>query len=189
MSSHSKSRFRLLRHFPLRAGLLVFLIFAFVTPARAQSANEYQVKAAFILNFARFVEWPGDMSNTSGTLTVCVLGEDPFGDSLDRVVSRSTANGRRMVVRRTKWGDNVRACHVLFISSSERHRVRQILDAVRGASVLTIADMGDFNRAGGMIKFFIHDNKVFFEINANAAAQAGLKVSSRLMALSRGGRN
>jgi hypothetical protein len=178
----------LLRRFTTALGLLALLAGVFTVPTRAQTANEYQVKAAFILNFARFIEWPGDALTESETLVIGVVGDDPFGSSIDQVVSRATANGRRLMVRRMRWGDNLRACQILFISSSERKRVGQILDAVRGSSVLTIAETSDFNRMGGMIKFFIHDNKVFFEINSAAAAQARLKVSSKLMALSRGGR-
>jgi len=176
----------------LSAGRVLFalgplvLTTVFAAEARAQSANEYQVKAAFILNFARFIEWPSDASG--GELVIGVIGDDPFGNSLYQVASRGTANGRTLVVRRMKWGDNLRACQILFISASEQRRLGQIIDALRGSSVLTIGETGEFNRSGGVIKFFIQDNKVLFEINATAAAQARLKVSSKLMALSRGGR-
>jgi hypothetical protein len=172
--------------FTLVLTLLAVIASGPVGPTHAQKADEYQVKAAFILNFARFVEWPGDSLSDGDTLVIGIIGEDPFGNSIDQVVSRATANGRRLVVRRLKWGDNLRACHVLFISSSEHRRTGQILSSLRGASVLTISEMGDFSRNGGMIRLFIHDNKVFFEINAAAAGQARLKVSSKLLALSRG---
>jgi hypothetical protein len=172
----------------LAAALLLAFVSFFAAPTRAQAANEYQVKAAFILNFAKFIEWPHDALE-SDTLIVGVVGEDPFGSAIDQVVSQATANGRRLTVRRFKWNDNLRGCHILFISSSEYRRTGQILDSLRGSSVLTIAESGDFTRSGGTIKFFIQDNKVFFEINGSAAAQARLKVSSKLMALSRGGRN
>lgn len=166
---------------------LLFIAALSVVQANAQSANEYQVKAAFILNFARFIEWPND-TLSGDQLVIGVIGEDPFGGALYQVASRGSANGRRLEVRRMKWGDNLRACHILFISSSEQRRTGQILDALRGSSVLTIGETSEFNRSGGIIKFFIQDNKVLFEINANAAAQARLKVSSKLMALSKGGR-
>jgi hypothetical protein len=172
----------------LAVGLLV-IGGGLATQTRAQSANEYQVKAAFILNFARFIEWPSDALREGDALVIGVIGDDPFGNSIDQIVSRGRANGRRLSVRRMKWGDNLRSCQVLFISSSERKHVREIIEGLRGSSVLTIGDISEFNRSGGMIKFFIQDNKVLFEINAAAASQARLKVSSKLMALSKGGGN
>jgi hypothetical protein len=172
--------------FVLAIGLL--LTGAAGQEARAQSANEYQVKAAFILNFARFIEWPSDAFYDGDTLAIGVIGDDPFGNSIDQIVSRGVANGHRLVVRRMKWGDNLRSCQILFVSSSERKRLGQILDSLRGSSVLTISDLSEFNRSGGMIKFFIQDNKVLFEINSTATTRARLKVSSKLLALSKGDR-
>jgi hypothetical protein len=160
---------------------------AITIEAQAQAANEYQVKAAFILNFAKFVEWPGDAFSDSGSLVVGVIGDDPFGSSIDRIVNGSNANGRRLVVRRLKWGDNLRTCQILYISSSEKKRLGQILDSLRGSGTLTISDVSHFNQTGGMIRFFINDDKVRFEINATAAGQARLRISSKLMALSKGG--
>jgi hypothetical protein len=158
-----------------------------VAEAMPQRGNEYQVKAAFILNFARFVEWPSD-AISDGTLVVGVMGDDPFGGAIDSLNSNNI-NGRRLVIRRLKWGDNLRSCHILFVSSSEQNRVWKITESLRGASVLTIGEMPQFNQAGGIIKFIVENNKVRFEINAAAAGQARLKISSKLLALSKGGKN
>ena len=155
---------------------------------QAQTANEYQVKAAFILNFARFVDWPGDAFGDGGSLVVGVVGDDPFRGALDQL-SGDSVNGRRLVVKRLRSTDNLRACQILFVSSSERNRLGKIMESVRGASVLTIGEVPQFNQIGGVIRFIVQDNKVRFEINTNAAGQARLRISSKLLALSKGGRN
>lgn len=154
----------------------------------AQALSEYRVKAAFILNFTRFIEWPPDGYGEGGTLIVGIVGDDHFGGSLDQL-NGNVVNGHRIVIRRFKAGDYLRACQILFVSSSERNRLGKILDSVRGAPVLTIGEMPQFNQAGGIIKFVIQDNKVRFEINTGAASQARLRISSKLLALSKSGRN
>jgi hypothetical protein len=155
------------------------------TQAQAQ-ADEYQVKAAFIFNFAKFVDWPVDAFSDGGTLVVGVVGDDPFGGALDRL-NGSAANGRRLRIKRLRFGDNLRACHILFISKSEGKNLGKILDSLKGASVLTIGEMPQFNQSGGMIRFVIQSNKVRFEINSAASAQVRLRISSKLLALSKGG--
>jgi hypothetical protein len=154
----------------------------------AQTPNEYRVKAAFILNFARFIEWPADGYGDGGALIVGIVGDDPFGGSLDQL-NGTTVNGHRIVIRRLKAGDYLKGCQILFVSSSERNRLGKILESVRGGSVLTIGELSQFNQAGGIIKFVIQDNKVRFEINDGAAGQARLRISSKLLALSKSGRN
>jgi len=154
----------------------------------AQTPDEYRVKAAFILNFARFVEWPADSYGESGVLVVGIIGDNPFGGALDQLDGK-TVNGRRISIRKLKLGDYLKGCQILFVSSSERNRLGKVLEEVRGASVLTIGDLPQFNQAGGVIRFVIHNNKVQFEINAGAARQERLKISSKLMALSKGRRN
>lgn len=154
----------------------------------AQAPDEYRVKAAFILNFARFVDWPSDSFSEGGVLVVGIIGDNPFGGSLDQL-NGTTVNGRRIAIRRFKFGDYLRGCQILFVSSSERNRLGKILDSVKGASVLTIGELPQFTQTGGVIKFVIQDYKVRFEINGGAAGQARLRVSSKLLALSKGGRN
>ena len=157
------------------------------TQVQAQAANEYQVKAAFIYNFAKFVDWPGDAFSEGGVLVVGVVGDDPFGRTLDQLQG-NTANGRRLRIKRLRWDEDLRSCQILFISNSERRHLGKIMDSIRGTSVLTIGEMPQFNQAGGIIKFVIQDDKVRFEINAGAAGQARLRISSKLLALSKGGR-
>jgi len=160
---------------------------ASVIQVRAQTVNEYQVKAAFIFNFAKFVEWPSDAFGEGAALVVGVIGEDPFGGALDRL-NGNTANGRALRIKRFRWGDDLRACQVLFVSASEDRHLRKIMESIRGTSVLTIGESTQFSQSGGMIRFVIQDNKVRFEINASSAGQSGLKISSKLLALSKRGK-
>lgn len=162
------------------------LINASSNELRAQTVNEYQVKAAFIVNFAKFVDWPIDALGDGGSLVVGVVGDDPFGWALDQL-SGNTVNGRRLRIKRLRWGDNLRACQILFVSNSEVKHLGKIMENIRGTSILTIGEMPQFNQSGGMIRFVIQNNKVRFEINAAAAGQARLKISSKLLALSKGG--
>lgn len=171
-----------------RMFLLVWIGLVLCASIHAQTANEYEVKAAFILNFARFVEWPGDAFGDGGSLVVGIVGDDPFRGALDQL-SGNTVGGRRLVIKRLRSTDNLRACQILFISPSERNRLSKIMEGVRGASVLTIGEAPQFNSVGGVIRFIVQDNKVRFEINTTAAVQARLRISSKLQALSKGGRN
>jgi hypothetical protein len=166
--------------------LLLLMSNVLTTQVQAQAANEYQVKAAFIFNFVKFVEWPSDAFGDGGTLVMGVVGDDPFGGALDQL-NGHTANGYHFLIKRLRWDDNLAACQILFISNSEARHLGTIMENIRGTSVLTIAEMPHFNRAGGIIRFVIQNNKVRFEINAAAAGRARLRISSKLLALSKGG--
>jgi len=173
--------------------ITIFLLLALLANAsgiqvRGETINEYQVKAAFIFNFAKFVEWPSDAFGEGGALVVGVIGDDPFGGALDRL-NGNTANGRALRIKRFRGGDDPRACQVLFISASEDRHLKKIMESIRGTNILTIGESTQFGQSGGMIRFVIQDNKVRFEINASAAGQAGLRISSKLLALSKRGKN
>jgi hypothetical protein len=157
-----------------------------ITVARAQSPDEYQVKAAFLYNFARFVDWPGEAFSDAGApFVVGVIGNDPFGGALDQAINGKNIGGRQMTVRRLKWGQDLRSCHILYISSSERRHLPQIIQSLRGANVLTVGDMDQFNQQGGIINFILETNRVRFEINPRGADQARLRISSKLLALAK----
>lgn len=151
----------------------------------AQGPGEYEVKAAFLFNFAKFIEWPAPPPNA---IELCVVGDDPFGSKLEDTVSGKTINGQPIVVRRLKAGDNPRNCQIAFIGASDRE-TRSILDLLRGASTLTVGESPNFAKQGGMINFVLKDNRVQFEINVDAAEQAHLKISSKLLILARIVRN
>jgi len=152
----------------------------------AQSAGEYQVKAAFLYNFAKFVEWPpSGFRSATAPLQICILGQDPFGQELRDLVSTKTVNGRKFEVDYVVDARLARACHILFIAASEKSRVKQILESVRGTVALTVSDTEGFAEQGGMIDFLLDNDRVLFEVNRAAAEQAGLKISSKLLGVAK----
>ena len=167
--------------------LLLLLILTLSSPSvRALDSNEYQIKAGFLLNFARFVEWPAEaFADDNAPIVIGLIGDDPFGGALDEIVSGKTINGRRLEIRRLKWGEDLKACHLLFVSTSEKKRVVQLIDALKGGSVLTVGEMAQFNQLGGIISFVMEANRVRFEINVPMADRARLRISSKLLALAR----
>jgi len=154
-------------------------------PVTAQTAaSEYQVKAAFLFNFAKFVDWPPDsLVNPQAPFSICILGADPFGSAIDDMLRGQTIRGRAVVVHRMQDAARLRGCRVAFVSASERGRLPRILQAVRGSSVLLVGDSPGFAAAGGMIQFQTQDNRIRFSINPDAAERAGLRLSSQLLSL------
>ena len=172
----------------LRSSLLVTglacLGAAAVEPLESPRPTEYEVKAAFLYNFAKFVEWPqAAFDRLRAPLALCIFGADPFGGELDLAVRRKTAQGRPVVVRRLAGLGELAPCHVLFVGSAERERFAEVLDAVAGKSVLTVGEDDDFARAGGMISFVVRGTRVRFSIDVGAAERVGLRLSSRLLDL------
>jgi hypothetical protein len=154
--------------------------------AMAQSATEYQVKAAFLFNFAKFVEWPADaFSAADAPLQICVLGPDPFGRDFEQVIEDKAVNGHRLEVAHPDGVPQARACQILFIASSEKQKVREILQGLAGGSVLTVGDTPGFAKMGGVINFVLDENRVRFEINVKAAERAHLKLSARLLTVAK----
>jgi hypothetical protein len=155
--------------------------------AGAQVApSEYQVKAAYLFNFLKFVEYPEDaFSDPLAPMVIGVVGDDPFGSALPQIVIGKTVQRRDLVIRSYRDTENLRGAQILFISTSERKKVPQILSGLRGSSVLTVADMEGFLEAGGIIQFFVEHDRVRFAINVDAAARARLKMSSKLLSLAK----
>lgn len=152
-------------------------------PARAQD-GEYALKAAFLFNFTKFVEWPPDaFSGPRAPLHLCVVGEDPFGRQLDGAVAGEAVNGHPLVVRRTRPGDDLEHCHLLFVSGSEKRRFEEILTPLKGKGVFTVGEEDGFLEAGGILRFVLVGNKVRFQINRAEVERSPLRVSSKLMRL------
>lgn len=148
----------------------------------ASPASEYEVKAAYLYNFGRFVEWPQNIpSGQTNEFTICVLGRDPFGLALDATISGEKIDGKNVVARRISKVGEAAACRVLFISSSENKQLREILSTIGKLSVLTVSDMPQFVQQGGMVQFVLVENRVRFEINLEVTRQAGLNLSSELL--------
>ena len=151
---------------------------------RRMSRLEYQVKAAFLLNFTKFVEWPPSAFDAADSpIAICVLGDDPFGNALDQIVAGEVVNGRKVVVRRIKRTPAPKSCQVLFVSRPEKE-VLSILSGL-GPGVLTVGEGESFVRDGGMIAFVVENRRVRFGINQTAAETAGLKLSSKLLNVAR----
>jgi len=151
------------------------------TDAQQSTPTEYEVKAAFIYNLAKFVEWPAD-ANT--TIDLCILGDDPFGSVID-VIQGKPVREKNIVIKRIKSLQQLKTCQILFISNSEKEHLPQILDALGSSNVLTIGDTEEFAQRGVIINFYVEQDKVRFEINLESAKRAGLSISSKLLKLGR----
>jgi hypothetical protein len=145
-----------------------------------QGPSEYQVKAAFLYNFVKFIDWP---AGQEGPIELCVLGKDPFGGAIERVIAGKAVNGRPLAIRRIGDIAAARTCQVLFVSASEASRVSEITKAVHTWSVLTVSEIDRFSERGGIVTFLMEGQRVRFQINPKAAASAGLKISSKLLQL------
>ena len=157
---------------------------AAMTAAQSGRPTEYQVKAAFLFNFTKFVEWPGTaFADPRAPIVLGVLGDDPFGGSLSLIVDGQFVRGRGITIRKYRFGDDLRGCHVLFVSASERVRAAQILEGLQGASVLTVSDFVGFVQGGGVVQFFMEEDRMRFVLNVEAAARANLRVSAKLLAV------
>ena len=161
-------------------------------------SSEYLIKAGFVYNFAKLTEWPaGSFAQPESPIVIGILGRDPFGATIDHVVDNKQINGRGVVVKRLKWGDSLKErqyrlwmndllqCNILFVSSSEATHLDELISIVKGVPILTVADTPGFAKRGGVINLILDDNKVRFEVNVEAARQANLNISSRLLALAR----
>lgn len=152
------------------------------SPLAAAAPAEYEVKAAFLYNFAKYVQWP---PSGRQTFVIGVLGKDPFGPLLDEAMNGQIVQRRPIGVRRFARIEDVSGTDILFVSSSERHNLSSIFAALHRAPVLTIADMDRFAELGGMINLTTEENHVRFEMNPDAIRRAGLKAGSQLYRLAR----
>ena len=148
-------------------------------------STEYSVKAAFIYNFAKFVEWPSESFAGDKPFVIGVLGQDPFKRVLDEAVSGKTVREKRIVVKRVSRIEDATDCHILFISDSEKDDLARIIKHLDRLPVLTVSDVGRFADRGGMIQLVMDQNRVRFAINLAATEQTGLKPSSQLLKLAR----
>jgi hypothetical protein len=169
---------------------LLILLLMLVPPAGfaadPQTLTEYQIKAGFFFNFTRFVEWPeNDFATPTSPIAICVVGETPLTDLLTDVAVGRVVNGRAVSINRVKPTDDLRRCNLLFISAIAERRTAEILASLKKSNTLTVGETAGFPQVGGMINFFIEDNKVKLEMNLGAATRAGLKVNSKLIAVSR----
>ena len=173
---------------PSRAGAraVIGLLLLLAVPGLlgAQTAPEYDVKAAFLYNFTKFVDWPPEAFPDPNSLKVCVLGDNPFGGSLQAIAGEQVGN-RKLTVMRTDSLAKPAGCQILFISRSEREKLNHILSAVKGLPVLTVGDTKGYAEDGVIINFVLEGSKVRFEINTESADRAGIRISSKLLQLAK----
>jgi YfiR/HmsC-like len=154
--------------------------------AAAEGSLEYPVKAAFLVNFAKFAEWPAEsLQARASAVSICVLGRDPFGDALEKTVAGRSVGGRPIVIQRYRGLERVADCHVLFIATSESGRLAQILERLAAEPVLTVGERAGFARQGGVIGLVVEDNLAGIEVNLQAAQRKGLVLSSKLLGVAR----
>ena len=168
--------------------LVTIIVFSVSPVARAQAnpPGEYELKAAFLFNFAKFIDWPaGSFASPQSPFTICVLGLDPFGNVLEDAMQGKMIGNRPLAVRRLKDNAGVRLCQIEFVSSSESTHMAEILRSLHGSSVLLVGETSGFAGSGGTIEFTLEDNHVRFTINTDAGARSGLMFSSKLLALAK----
>ena len=152
----------------------------------AGDLGEYQVKAGFLINFARFVEWPPEVTkDPSASLKVCIAGSDPFHGELDRIVQGKKVGSHPLEAMHVSRNQTARGCHILFISFAEKKRIPEILADLATLPILTVGESDGFLQQGGMIGLIVSDERVKFDVNLEATAKAGLKVSSQLLFLAK----
>jgi hypothetical protein len=180
------------RRFGIRASLWAFTAICWLCagcPLRAQQrfpySEEYRVKAAFLFNFGKFVDWPGADADSRQPLVIAVYGTDPFGPLLEQTIRDRMVRGRRVTVRRPNRVEDLLPCQILFVASSEKKRLARILEAVEGAGVLVVGEMDGFLRLGGMVALSVDYGKVRFEINGEAVQRSGLKIDAKLLLLAK----
>jgi hypothetical protein len=152
--------------------------------ARCEGPDEYHIKAAYLLNFLRFTEWPNPGPDKSA-LVIGILGADPFGDVLESTMAGKTVRGRPISVRRFRTIHDIDDCQLLFVSTSEASRLRLDLERLPDLSILTVSENAGFLESGGAVSFVIADNKVRFDVNLDALSAAHLKLDAQLLAVAR----
>ena len=181
---------------PLTSGALLFAFLLAVPSANIASGNsglveravsEYEVKAAYIYNFAKFIDWPMNAFSTKGApINIGIIGDNEFGALLENIVKDKTVKEHAIQVHLIKWPADLHTCHMVYVGSSEQKRFRQIVDSLQGYPILTITEVEESSQAKGIMNLFVEGGKVQFEVNIALAEKAQLKISSKLLRLARG---
>src|SRR5207245_7606759 len=173
-----KAIMRLLR--PIIA-MGICLSMALVASAQAlyySYSSEYLIKAGFIYNFAKLVGWPqGAFAQPDSPIVIGILGSDPFGGIIDRILADKQIDARRFVIKRLKWGMDLKGCDILFIGSSEAAHLEEVIHALKGLPVLTIGETPGFARRGCIINLVVEDKKVSFEVNLDDGKHDDMHIS------------
>ncbi|HYL38410.1 MAG TPA: YfiR family protein [Bryobacteraceae bacterium] len=169
----------------LRLGLCLVLATSGAAAATGGPVvEEYALKAAVVLNLAKFVEWPqGTFLNPQDPIVICILGDNPFGRSLEQAVRGQAIDNRPLIVQQVSNVAQARSCQVVFVSWSERKRLRSIFGQLSSRGILTVGDTDDFAAEGGVVNLSVEANRIRIEINPEAAGQQRMRISSRLLSL------
>src|ERR1700740_117657 len=179
--SQERSRGRAARALVLLAAGVILECVVF---GQSGPTSEYEVKAAFLFHFAEFVDWPPEaFKNGASPITYCTLGEDPFQGALDASLSGKVIGSRPVRVMHLKKAEENPECQILFLGAMEKKRMSTLLASLKGSPVLTVGDADHFVSEGGVIGFCLEEKKIRFEINLNAATEAKLKLSAKLLSL------
>jgi hypothetical protein len=170
---------------PLGTRLALALAVAMVFQVSAQAqADEYHVKAAFLFNFAKFVEWPTETFKTpADPIVICVLGENPFGNAIEETISGKSVGGRTFSVREISGTQHPWSCQILFVNSSALNQFRAVIGRIKGAGVLSVGEAEGFTADGGVINLKVEHGNVRMEINVAAAEYTNIHISSKLLSL------
>ena len=164
--------------------LLILLGAALQLLAQAPAFDEYQVKAAFLYNFAKFVEWPpGTFASSNEPIGICIVGQNPFGSTLENMVQGKKVGDRTFAVRHLADTQQAKGCQILFIGVGEWKRVRALLETLTKAPILTVGETDDFTSLGGVIAFQLEGPRVRIQIALESAERAKLRISSKLLSL------
>jgi hypothetical protein len=163
-------------------GLLLLSCLSTLCQTPDKSAfTPYDVEAAYLYDFGKFVQWPSVPGSNSQPFSICILGQDNFGKKLDDTIAGDTIQGRKIVARRLPSPDATNQCQIVFIGLSEDTRLGRDLEALQGKPVLTVSSIPDFLERGGAIQFLVQNNRVRFAVNLPAARRGGLELSSELL--------
>lgn len=166
---------------PLSAALLAL---GSANASAEGTAPEYQLKAAYLFNFAKFTEWPASALPPGAHVTVCVAGRDPFGEALAGIETKTIQN-HPVRVRRNVRTDDLRGCNLVFVGEGEERHLPELFRNAEAVSALTLGDTEGFVEQGGTIGLVTRDNRILFDVNMDSARRAGLKLSSQMLKLAR----
>jgi hypothetical protein len=152
--------------------------------AQVASVDEGDIKAAFLYNFTKYIEWPHGALD-AGEFRICVMGEGTFVTNLEGIIAGESIDGHPVAVRRPTSAEEARSCHILFLEDFEPERAHALIGSLKHAAILTVGDTPDFLASGGMIGFVREGGRMRFDVDTAAAQRAGLSVSSRLLRVAR----
>jgi hypothetical protein len=179
-----------LLQFRNRVGILLYILISSwtvtenVQKSQAVSTKEYEIKAAFLLNFTRFIEWPDQsFALDKSPFIIGILGDDPFGDVLNEIISGEKVNGHPLIIQHYYSVKDIKTCHILFINTQNQESLSGVINSLKDQNTLTVSDIPDFASKGGMVGFFIENNKVRLRINLDQARASNLSIDSKLLRL------